>query len=111
MSICARDSMLVRSISVRSIFFTVIWLRTRSHRKEQNEEKNLKRSILHGLFFPQYDIRPGFESALIRTCAVTILRAIDFRGYLHGHEFAAILLSVHILKRDGHRREIVYCPG
>ena len=32
---------------------------------------------------------------------VTILRAVAFRGHLRGHEFAAILLSVHILKRDG----------
>ena len=64
-----------------------------------------------GLFLLQLNIGLNLESALIRSLAVTILRAVAFRGHFRGYEFTAILYSVHILKRDGHRGQIVYCPG
>ena len=64
-----------------------------------------------GLFLLQLNIGLNLESALIRSLAVTILRAVEFRGHFRGYEFTAILYSVHILKRDGHRGQIVYCPG
>lgn len=52
-------------------------------------------------FLFQLNIGLDLKSALIRSLAVTLLRAVNFRGNRRGYEFAAILLSVHIIKRDG----------
>jgi hypothetical protein len=53
------------------------------------------------LFLLQLNNGQKLEGALIRSRAVTILRAFGFRGHFRGHEFTAVLLSVHIIKRDG----------
>lgn len=52
-------------------------------------------------FLFQLNIGLDLKSALIRSLAVTLLRAVNFRGNRRGYEFTAVLLSVHIIKRDG----------